>query len=190
TETTYSYKNGYLWETKTGDIIERYDNKGRSIYYKTNKREEIHIYKGDSIKISSTSNNHGNHISFSKVNQDSLNVFSASLDLADEKFYTDDVIVNFEKFTNNEISQEKLMDEIEQIIYKIDDSNYNSFTSTIYSNYDTHNNPLKIEESKTTMMNNYSMFSNDSNLKYYLDKKVIKRERKDITEKEIEYFKQ
>lgn len=184
----YNYKDAYLWEVKSDNTIERYDNQGRTIYHKTDNREEINIFKGDSINISSTTTNYGNFINFSKVNKDSLNIFSISISLADEKLYTDDVIMHLEKYSNEEITKEKLMTEIEAIIYKIDDSSYNSFTSTIYSNYDTHNNPLKIEKIRTTMMNNYSMFSNNSNLKYYLDKKVIKRERKDITEREIEYF--
>ena len=40
------------------------------------------------------------------------------------------------------------------------------------------------------MTNNYSMFSSPSlsKYKYYLDKKVIKSESRDITEREIEYY--
>lgn len=188
--TTYSYKDGYLSEVKTDDNIKRYDKKGRLVYNKNNNREEINIFKGDSIEITSTSSSIGHFIYFSKVNQDSLNIFSISLNLADENRYADDVIMQIEKFANNEISQEKIMNEIEQIIYKIDDSNYNSFTSTIYTNFDTHNNPLKIELNRTTMTNNYSMFSSPSlsKYKYYLDKKVIKSESRDITEREIEYY--
>ena len=188
--TTYSYKDGYLSEVKTDDTIKRYDKKGRLVYNKNNNREEINIFKGESIEITSTSSSIGHFIYFSKVNQDSLNIFSISLNLADENHYADDVIMQIEKFANNEISQEKIMNEIEQIIYKIDDSNYNSFTSTIYTNFDTHNNPLKIELNRTTMTNNYSMFSSPSlsKYKYYLDKKVIKSESRDITEREIEYY--
>lgn len=186
----YNYKDGHLWEVKSDDTIERYDNQGRTIYYKTDNREEINTYKGDTIKISSKSTDYGNFVYFSKENQDSLDVFSISINLADEKLYTDDVIMLLEKFAKNEISQEKLMNEIESIIYKIDDSEFNTFTSTVYSNYDTHNNPLNTEESTIYMNNNYAAFSSPSlsKYKYYLDKKVTKRERKDITEKEIEYY--
>lgn len=78
---------------------------------------------------------------------------------------------------------------MESIIYKIDESSLNSIEKYTYSNYDSHGNPLKIVQTRTRMSNSYADMSSYTYLKYYLEKKVNKYDYKEITEREIEYYK-
>lgn len=189
THITYTYRNGVLWEESNGLWTTRFDENGREIYqHSKNGYEIVKTYK-DTSAISISSGNYGTTVYLETVNKDSLAVLSVTIDLDDRESYVDDAIMLLERFRDGEISSKEFESEVEEIVLKIDESDYNSIETTTYSNYDAYNNPLKIVEKRISLSNKYSLFSSSSYyLKYYLDRGVNRYEYKDITEKEIEYY--
>lgn len=187
TRIKYTYKNGALWEVNDGWWTTRFDEIGREIYrLNKNGYETVKTYKDTSV-ISTSSDKYGTNVYLDIVNKDSLAVLSVSIDLDDKDSYVDDAIMLLERFRDGEISSKEFENEVEKIVLKIDESDYNRIKTTTYSDCDAYNNPLKIVEKRISLSNRYSLFSS-SYLKYYLDPGVRRYEYKDITEKEIEYY--
>lgn len=188
--TTFVYKNGVLSEEHIGDAITRYDEKGREIAKIDGHNLSITTYK-DTTKLSTEHFENyttGNFVSFKRYSKEGLVLFSAILNLGEEDLYVDDAVLLFENFRDGIIDEYKLREEMESIVYKIDESNFNSLKKTNYSNYDSHGNPLKIVQTTTQMYNNYSFFRKNDYTRYYTTKRVLKSDSKDIKEREIEYY--
>ena len=186
THTKYSYENGILREVNNGFWTHRYDDKGRLIYlHSKNGSESVRMYK-DTSSISTLSDKYlGNSVDLDIVNKDSLVVLNVSIDLDERSTYVDDAIILLERFRDREISQKELENEVEKIALKIDESTHSAIETTVYSNYDICNNPLKIVKRRICIST-----SSDSYFRHYLglDRVVNRFEHKDIVEKQIEYF--
>lgn len=190
TKIVFSYKNGILNEKRVGGALTRYDEQGREIAEIQGNNQSIMTYK-DTTKLSThhfVFSRASNSVYFYRYNKDGLELFSAGLHLEDKDTYVDDAVLLFENFRDGLIDEGELSKGMESIIYKVEDSSMNSIEKKTYSNYDSHGNPLKIVETIIRMSNSYAYMSN-SYLKYYLEKKVNKYNYKQITEREIEYFK-
>lgn len=187
--TEYKYKNDLLWEKRGKSSLYRYDEKGRVIYEKAGQFETISTYKDTSV-ISTSSIKNGedaNSATLEIWDKDSLSLFSVYINLDDRKYYVDDAILLLEKYRDEELSQGELIDEIEKIVSKVDDSFMNRITIVNYENYDAFNNPLKIVE-KIITISNKAAFMPSAYRYLYSGRGVDKSESKDITEKEIEYY--
>ncbi len=184
--TTYTYKDGMLWEENDGGYIKRFDNKGREIYSKFNTHETITTYK-DTTAISLSTSEYGKTISLEMVNRDSLIIMSASIDIDNRDSYEDEAVMLLERFRDEKISQMEFEKDVESLVSKIDESDWNSIETLSYSNYDVFNNPLNIVKNKIIMINKYAHIPSES-LKYILDRGVLKNRYTYITEKEIEYY--
>lgn len=191
TKTVFTYKNGVLSEKRVGDALTRYDEQGREIAEIRGDNQSIMTYK-DTTKLSThhfVFSKASNSVYFNRYNKDGLELLSAELHLEDEDSYVDDAVLLFENFRDGVIDEAELRKGMESIIYKIDESSLNSIEKNTYSNYDSHGNPLKIVQTRTRMSNSYAYMSSYTYLKYYLEKKVNKYDYKEITEREIEYYK-
>ena len=191
TKTVFTYKNGVLSEKRVGDALTRYDEQGREIAEIHGDNLSIMTYK-DTTKLSThhfVFSKASNSVYFNRYNKEGLELFSAELHLEDDDTYVDDAVLLFENFRDGVIDEVELRKGMESIIYKVEESSLNSIEKKTYSNYDSHGNPIKIVEKRTSMSNSYAYMSSYSYFKYYLEKKVNKYEYKDITEREIEYFK-
>ena len=190
TRTVFTYKNGKLSEERVGDAITRYDEQGREIARINGKELSIKTYR-DTTEITTEHSERysvSNYVTFKRFRKDGLVLFSAILSLDDRDMYVDDAVLLFEKYRDGVIDESALRDEMEAMVYKIDESNLNSIEKTIYDNYDSHGNPLTIVQSYTNMYNSYSFYSRNNYSKYFSTKKVLKTESRKITEREIEYY--
>lgn len=193
-KTTYSYKNGKLFQKQEGETITNYDEQERVISRVRGDDQTIYTYKdtttlSTSHYVFTSSSKEMNCVYFYRYNKDGLILFSADLNLKDSDLYLDDAILLFENFRDGLIDEGSLRKGMEAIILKIDDSDFNHVDKTDYSNYDSHGNPLRIIKTTTSLSNNYSYLSSFSYLKYYIDKKVTEHSYKRILEREIEYYK-
>ena len=160
TRTVFTYKNGKLSEERVDNAITRYDEQGREIARINGKEFSIKTYKDTTVIISEHSEKYSvnNFVTFKRFGNDGLELFSAELCLADQDMYLDDAVLLFEKYRDGVIDESILRDEMEAIVYKIDESAFNSINVNVYNNYDSHGNPLTIVQTSTNMYNSYSFY--------------------------------
>lgn len=154
TITNYIYDNGTLTqkeiETDNKTSIEKYDSKGRMIYYTDSLFEHYNVYY-DTITVSSLCRKKDKYfdencfITLTKTNKENLLLFEANISLANKrKYYEDDVMILIEKYKDNKILENDFINEVEKIISKIPSNyNYTKIKIISYDNYDLHGNPLK-----------------------------------------------
>lgn len=199
--TKYSYINNSLreehTETPEKDIIKRYDENGRIIYDYINifdfrQQETVNTYNDTSCLSTTYSvlyEEESYYIDMSITNKDGLTVFTSFIDLGNEDRYINKATRLLEQYRDNNISLDEFETELEDQVLKMHDSERNNFTTITYSEFDSHNNPLKIKTTEITMTNSYSYFSDSfSHLKYYLEPKVYKHSYTNVKEKVIEYY--